>query len=85
MDSTAPPPKKKATKKSASNAEDASNQYEKVTVCSYLMTLSSNNIYSQVSQREHVLLRPDTYIGSVSPTTEHMWTWNLEQNCMLFK
>ena len=29
--------------------------------------------YDKISPREHVLLRPDTYIGDIEPTTEKMW------------
>ena len=29
--------------------------------------------YDKKTPREHVLLRPDTYIGDVDPTTEEMW------------
>ena len=31
--------------------------------------------YDKKSPREHILLRPDTYIGDIEPTTEKMWTW----------
>ena len=30
-------------------------------------------IYQKKSQLEHILLRPDTYIGSVEPVKEVMW------------
>jgi len=30
-------------------------------------------IYQKKTQLEHILLRPDTYIGSVEPVTELMW------------
>ena len=29
--------------------------------------------YSKKTPREHVLLRPDTYVGDIEPTTEMMW------------
>ena len=38
--------------------------------------LSVERIYQKKSQLEHILLRPDTYIGSVQPTTEPMWVWD---------
>ncbi|OMJ19226.1 DNA topoisomerase 2 [Smittium culicis] len=34
------------------------------------------DIYQKKSQLEHILLRPDTYIGSVEPVEEQMWTYN---------
>ena len=30
-------------------------------------------IYQKKTQIEHVLLRPDTYVGSVELTTQDMW------------
>lgn len=30
-------------------------------------------MYQKKSQLEHILLRPDTYIGSVERVTENMW------------
>ena len=32
--------------------------------------------YDKKSPREHVLLRPDTYIGDIEPTEESMWVYN---------
>ena len=40
--------------------------------------LSVERIYQKKSQLEHILLRPDTYIGSVQPTTESMWIYENE-------
>ena len=37
--------------------------------------LSVERIYQKKSQLEHILLRPDTYIGSVQPVTEPMWVY----------
>ena len=34
-------------------------------------------------QLEHILLRPDTYIGSVEQTTENMWVFDTVQNKMV--
>ncbi len=31
--------------------------------------------YDKKTPREHVLLRPDTYIGDIEPTTEEMWVY----------
>ncbi|XP_077544092.1 DNA topoisomerase 2-alpha-like [Haemaphysalis longicornis] len=35
--------------------------------------LSVERIYQKMSQLEHILLRPDTYVGSVEPVTQTMW------------
>ena len=38
--------------------------------------LSVERIYQKKTQLEHILLRPDTYIGSVQPLTESMWVYD---------
>lgn len=40
--------------------------------------LSVERIYQKKSQLEHILLRPDTYIGSVEPVQEVMWVYEEE-------
>lgn len=40
-------------------------------------------IYQKKSQLEHILLRPDTYIGSVERATETMWVFDKEKECMV--
>jgi DNA topoisomerase II len=36
--------------------------------------------YDKMSPIEHVLARPDTYIGDIEPTTEEHWVLNLDEN-----
>jgi DNA topoisomerase-2 len=38
--------------------------------------------YQKLTQLEHILIRPDTYIGSVEMTTEQMWAFNSETESM---
>ncbi|SMQ45370.1 unnamed protein product [Zymoseptoria tritici ST99CH_3D7] len=38
--------------------------------------------YQRLTQLEHILKRPDTYIGSVERTTEQMWVFNSETEVM---
>ncbi|XP_046806449.1 DNA topoisomerase 2 [Lucilia cuprina] len=45
--------------------------------------LSIEQMYQKKSQLEHILLRPDTYIGSVEHTKELMWVYNEERNRMV--
>ena len=33
-------------------------------------------IYQKKTQLEHILLRPDTYIGSVESTSQYLWVLN---------
>ena len=35
-------------------------------------------IYQKKSQLEHILLRPDSYVGSIESITQPMWTWDSE-------
>jgi hypothetical protein len=41
--------------------------------------------YQKKSQREHVLIRPDTYIGSVMPITEEMFVYVADQDAIVKK
>lgn len=41
--------------------------------------------YQKKSQLEHILLRPDTYIGSVEKASELMWIYDLESESMIQK
>lgn len=45
--------------------------------------MSIEKIYQKKTQLEHILLRPDTYIGSVEYTKELMWVYNEEKNRMI--
>lgn len=42
-------------------------------------------IYQKKSQLEHILLRPDTYIGSVEKATDLMWVYDKEKDMILQK
>ncbi|XP_069809901.1 DNA topoisomerase 2-alpha [Dendropsophus ebraccatus] len=41
--------------------------------------LSVERIYQKKTQLEHILLRPDTYIGSVEPVTQQMWVYDEDE------
>jgi DNA topoisomerase 2-beta len=45
--------------------------------------LSVERIYQKKTQLEHILLRPDTYIGSVESITQSMWVYDegVGMNC----
>ncbi|XP_053322154.1 DNA topoisomerase 2-beta [Spea bombifrons] len=38
--------------------------------------MSVERVYQKKTQLEHILLRPDTYIGSVEPVTQTMWVYD---------
>ena len=42
-------------------------------------------MYQKKSQLEHILLRPDTYIGSVELLKEDMWVWDFNNERMVKK
>jgi len=39
-------------------------------------------IYQKVTPVEHILLRPDTYVGSVEKQDENLWIWSSAENKM---
>ena len=45
--------------------------------------LSVERIYQRKTQLEHILLRPDTYVGSVEETTENMYVYDEEKDAIL--
>ncbi|KAK7898381.1 hypothetical protein WMY93_019234 [Mugilogobius chulae] len=40
--------------------------------------LTVERVYQKKTQLEHILLRPDTYVGSVEPVTQQMWVFDEE-------
>lgn len=45
--------------------------------------LSVERIYQRKTQLEHILLRPDTYVGSVEEVTENMWVYDEEKEVIV--
>ena len=39
-------------------------------------------IYQKKTQLEHILLRPDTYVGSVEVLEQEMWVWDFGEEKM---
>ncbi|CAG2114760.1 unnamed protein product, partial [Medioppia subpectinata] len=64
---------KKATKKTTNGKAKTSGDKR----------LSVERIYQKKSQLEHILLRPDTYIGSVERETKQMWVFDDEKGMEL--
>ncbi|KAL2208894.1 type II DNA topoisomerase [Sarocladium strictum] len=46
---------------------------------------TATQMYQKLSQIEHIIKRPDTYIGSVEKTEQQMWVFNKETSLMEFK
>jgi DNA topoisomerase-2 len=42
-------------------------------------------MYQKKTPLEHILLRPDTYIGSVEFLMQEMWIWDFENERMIKK
>lgn len=81
-----PAPKKgPAPKKLAGNplqvVENESMAIDKPTA-SKAKAQTATELYQRLTQLEHIIKRPDTYIGSVERTDEQMWVFNSETEQM---
>ncbi len=47
--------------------------------------MSVEKIYQKKTQLEHILLRPDTYVGSMERLEQEMWIWDFENEKMIKK
>ena len=47
--------------------------------------MSVERIYQKKSQLEHILLRPDTYVGSVEPIKQSMWVYDEQLSAIVSK
>ncbi|CCJ28239.1 unnamed protein product [Pneumocystis jirovecii] len=50
-----------------------------------LATKTTSEIYQKLSQLEHILKRPDTYIGSIEFTSQHIWVYDDNTNAMKYR
>ncbi|EEP78152.1 DNA topoisomerase 2 [Uncinocarpus reesii 1704] len=87
LSSTPPqPPKKSKTtagsKKSAGNPLAAMENEAASTAQS---KGNSGDQYQKLTQKEHIIRRPDTYIGSVERTQQQMWVFNSTTEQMEFR
>lgn len=57
-------------KQEAANGRGDSGKMEGAKKDKALSKLSVEKVYQKKTQLEHILLRPDTYIGSVEPLTQ---------------
>ncbi|QLI64602.1 DNA topoisomerase 2 [Metarhizium brunneum] len=46
---------------------------------------TATEMYQKLTQLEHIIKRPDTYIGSVEKTDQQMWVYNKETSQMVYK
>jgi DNA topoisomerase-2 len=90
-------PKKSTPKKSSSEASTPKKSTPKnpkpvvVEELSKSATSSKSTektieeVYQKKTQLEHVLLRPDTYVGSIEPLKEKMWVYDSEKQGMVYR
>ena len=43
------------------------------------------DIYQKKSQREHILLRPDSYVGSTQPVNKDMWVYDERKDQIVYR
>ncbi|XP_066571819.1 DNA topoisomerase 2-beta isoform X2 [Amia ocellicauda] len=67
--------KNNAAKKEEANAKGDGAKSE-VSKKESSKKMSVERVYQKKTQLEHILLRPDTYIGSVEPVTQQMWVFD---------
>jgi DNA topoisomerase II len=47
--------------------------------------MAVEKIYQKKTQLEHILLRPDTYVGSMERVESEMWIWDFTTEKMIKK
>ncbi|KAM0484337.1 hypothetical protein ACHAPX_001760 [Trichoderma viride] len=80
---TAPPPKKSGTKPLVEVENDSMAIDDDPKPASKKKTATET--YQKLTQLEHIIKRPDTYIGSVEKTDQQMWVYNKESKQMEFR
>lgn len=65
------------------NKKSASETYTKVSQQILLYSIAAADYMPQLSQLEHILKRPDSYIGSVESVTQHIWTYDSDTKRMV--
>lgn len=77
-----PPGSKGKAKKKPSSDDEGSPDEDAPRVHDPIPTLNTNKTieetYKKKSQLEHILLRPDTYIGSIERDAQKLWVFNTE-------
>ncbi|PGH13497.1 DNA topoisomerase 2 [Helicocarpus griseus UAMH5409] len=71
---------KKATADPLSNVENESFGMDGASA-----PKESSDKYQKLTQLEHIIKRPDTYIGSIERSTNQMWVYNSETESMEFR
>lgn len=77
--------KKGGGKPLAEIANDSSMQLDGPAESKPSNTKTATETYQKLTQLEHIIKRPDTYIGSVERTDSQMWAFNKEKSLMEYK
>ncbi|KAL7784854.1 DNA topoisomerase [Trichoderma ceciliae] len=80
---TAPPPKKSGSKPLAELENDSMALDDDTKPASKKKTATET--YQKLTQLEHIIKRPDTYIGSVEKTDQQIWVYNKELKQMEYR
>ncbi|CAI2189641.1 7136_t:CDS:2, partial [Funneliformis geosporum] len=85
----------KATSGKAASSKIAFSKAPSSTIASFNEVSSSRTItqakksveeiYQKKTQLEHILLRPDTYVGSVQASAEKLWVYDSVKNIMVYR
>ncbi|PTB45651.1 hypothetical protein M441DRAFT_131000 [Trichoderma asperellum CBS 433.97] len=80
---TAPPPKKSGTKPLVEVENDSMAIDDDPKPAAKKKTATET--YQKLTQLEHIIKRPDTYIGSVEKTDQQIWVYNKESKQMEYR
>ena len=74
-------PKKAAKAEAADGSDDDAPKSPRKKVSTYDESKTIEDIYQKKTQLEHILLRPDSYIGSVEERDQEMWVFQDVRVC----
>lgn len=74
-----------SNKKFKMDSDEDDSDEEVVKEVSIRSKKSVEDEYIRMNPREHVLLRPDMYVGAITRVPQEMWIWDEEQKRMVFK
>lgn len=75
-------PKKKAVIDKENSEADADEAEPATKPKGAAAPRAIEDVYQKLTQLQHVLLRPDTYIGSVKVEEQTLWVWNADTKAM---
>jgi DNA topoisomerase-2 len=78
------PVKKTGASKPLQGIENESMQLDELPAKGPSSKKSATEQYQKLSHVQHIIVRPDTYIGSVERATELMWGWWPSSFCLLY-